>query len=230
MRKKIFLLFSLLLVLSCTSDEIIRQEKTGYYNIYKGLIFRDPEPVAENSGEKKLYDRKWLSQFNQPIILLASVDGKRQATLVALGNYKDILTWVSADGISVSFRNGILIATRGYSEDLLESKHNDLSSIFNLSRKNKEKTYRYLDGKNEYKEITFSCSITIEENITSNFLALKLQTNKIIEDCDSENSKHSNEYYVLPNTDIVLKSKQWVSPSNGYIVCYNYYAFQTNIS
>ena len=41
------------------------------------------------------------------------------------------LTWVSADGISVSFDNGILIATRGYSQDLMESQHSDgINSIF----------------------------------------------------------------------------------------------------
>ena len=64
-------------------------------------------------------DRKWLSKFKQPIILLSSLDRRSQATLVALGNYKNKLTWVSSDGISVSFEDGILIATRGYSQDLL---------------------------------------------------------------------------------------------------------------
>ena len=48
---------------------------------------------------------------------------KNTATLVALRkSTMNNLTWVSADGISVSFLNGILIATRGYSQDLMESQ------------------------------------------------------------------------------------------------------------
>ena len=75
------------------------------------------------------------SQFKQPIVLLSSSDGKRQATLVALGNYKNKLTWVSTDGISVSFEDGVLIATRGYSQDLMESNHESLNNLLNLSSK-----------------------------------------------------------------------------------------------
>ena len=116
--KKILLVFSFF-VFSCTSDEVLRSEKTSFYNIYKDLIIRNTSSYSTAvETEKAVYDRKWLSKFNQPIILLSSLDGKRAATLVALGNYKNKLTWVSADGISVSFSNGILIATRGYSQDL----------------------------------------------------------------------------------------------------------------
>jgi hypothetical protein len=115
MIKKI-LLFLSLFGISCTSDDILRSEKTSFYNIYKDIIIRDTSSTEKlRKNQKKIYDRAWLSKFNQPIIVLSSSDGKTGATLVALGNYQNRLTWVSADGISVSFLNGILIATRGYS-------------------------------------------------------------------------------------------------------------------
>ena len=58
------------------------------------------------------------------------MDGKNAATLVVLGNYQNKLTWVSSDGISISFEDGILIATRGYSQDLIEAQHEDLDKLF----------------------------------------------------------------------------------------------------
>ena len=227
--KKILLVFSFF-VFSCTSDEVLRSEKTSFYNIYKDLVIRN---TSSNSTavetEKAVYDRKWLSKFNQPIILLSSLDGKRTATLVALGNYKNKLTWVSADGISVSFSNGILIATRGYSQDLMESQHNNLDSIFRNTNGSHLKTYRYLNAENDYQELNFSCSIKAQPNINFSTLELNLQTIKFTENCRSKTTRHVNEYYVLPKTNIVLKSKQWISEANGSIIINNFYAFQNNL-
>ena len=229
MIKKIFILITLTGI-SCTSDDVLRSEKNSFYNIYKNIIIKEnnTEP-RKKKYKKEVYNKDWLSNFNQPIILLSSLDGKKKATLVALGNFKNKLTWVSADGISVSFANGILIATRGYSQDLLESQQTDLNSIFLSSKKRRSKTYRYLNGQNEYEELGFSCSIKTKVNTTSSFLDLELNTTKFTETCEAGTKNHTNEYYVLPNTNIVLKSKQWISEANGYIKIYNYYAFQSNL-
>ena len=58
---------------------------------------------SKNHRRNKYTIEAWLSKFNQPIILLSSLDGKNKATLVALGNSKINLTWVSADGLASAF-------------------------------------------------------------------------------------------------------------------------------
>ena len=148
---------------------------------------------------------------------------------MALGNYKNKLTWVSTDGISVSFEDGVLIATRGYSQDLMESNHENLNNLLNLASKTRNKTYRYLNGQNEYEDIKFSCNISVKKNTTSQILDLRLKTTELTEVCKSEKNSHTNLYYLLPGTKIVLQSKQWISQKNGYIICYNYYAFQNDL-
>ena len=55
---------------------------------------------------------------------------KAKATLVALGNNKEKLTCVSADVISLTYDQGILIATRGYSQDLLSLKYLNPTDLF----------------------------------------------------------------------------------------------------
>ena len=120
------LLVIVFLFAACTNDDIIQNNKDGFTDIYKNILLRSFGANDETiSPSKTLYDKKWLSKFNQPIIGLSSPKHQEQATLVALGNQNDKLTWVSADGISVSFANGVLIATRGYSQDLMESRHNN---------------------------------------------------------------------------------------------------------
>ncbi len=229
MMRTIFVLLSLL-CLSCSSDSIISSEKTSFYRIYNDIVIRKAAPsTPKQSKNKNVYDKAWLSKFSQPIILLSSLDGKKTATLVALGNYKNRLTWVSADGISVSFLNGILIATRGYSQDLLESQQNGLDTLFTDNTKKRLKKYRYLNSENQYEELIFTCSVVEKRDTPSSFLSITLETTKFTEICKAAKTSHTNEYYVLPNTSIVLKSKQWISATNGSILIYNYYAFQNNL-
>ena len=97
------------------------------------------------------------NKFKQPIILTSSTDKKNQATLVSLGNNEERLTWVSSDGISLSYDDGVLIATRGYSQDLLSLKYKKPKKIFSSSYLEYDKTHRYLNGENRYNEIHFKC-------------------------------------------------------------------------
>ena len=220
----------LIFCFACTNDDIFKNEKAGFTNIYKNILLRSLS-IEEKKlpSSKTVYNKKWLSKYSQPIIALSSPNHTDRATLVALGNQNDKLTWVSADGLSVSFDNGILIATRGYSQDLMESHSDGIDSIFNQITKTHNKTYRYLNGQNEYTEMKFSCTMAYKEDTAFSLLDLTLNTTKFTESCKSGPSQHTNIYYVLPNTNIVLKSQQWISETNGYIDIYNYYAFQGNI-
>ena len=60
-------------------------------------------------------------------------------------------------GISVSYDNGVLIATRGYSQDLLSLKYKNPANLFSVSSIEYDKVHRYLSGENEYNDIHFKC-------------------------------------------------------------------------
>ena len=66
----------------------------------------------------------------------------------------------------------------------MESEHGNLNNLFNLSTKSRNKTYRYLDGQNEYNEVKFSCSISFKKNISSKILDLTLKTTELTEICN----------------------------------------------
>ena len=86
MIRKLLFLFTLLCV-SCSSDSIISSEKTSFYKVYKDIIYsRGYSTSSKDKKEKTVYNKAWLSKFNQPIILLSSLDGKNNATLVARGS------------------------------------------------------------------------------------------------------------------------------------------------
>ena len=224
---KIIFLTTSFFVISCTSDEITKNEAKDFFGVYKNVVKAiRAEEVQENFLAKTKKTSKWLSKFNQPIILIASNNEKVQATLVALGNNKERLTWVSSDGISLSYDNGILIATRGFTRDLMSLNHPNLRRVFRNLNKPYFKTHRFLDSTNQDEDIKFTCVMKKKSDPRLSILEYKISTTHIIENCESNYQSYTNEYYLLPETDIVLKSKQWISPINGSFITYNYYAFQ----
>ena len=226
---KIIIVFilSLLSLMSCSSDDIVRQENNEllgiFRNIAKGMQSR-PKETAKVKEIKKT--NLWLSKFNQPIILVSSLDKTNEATLVALGNNEEKLTWVSADGISVSYDNGILIATRGYSQDLLSLKYKNPANLFSASEIKYDKVHRYLSGQNSYYDINFKCTGNKKFSKPTQILEYNLSVDTFVEKCDHSSYNYVNEYDLLAGTTIVLRSKQWISPANKSFLTYNYYAFQ----
>ena len=122
------------LLSACTSDDVVKSEKEELLGIFKKItnryISKDKNVIQSSAFPNS---KKWLEQFKQPIILTSSIDKKNQATLVSLGNNEERLTWVSSDGISLSYDDGVLVATRGYSQDLLSLRYKKPKKIFFVS-------------------------------------------------------------------------------------------------
>ena len=227
MKLKIFIVCLITFLCSCSSDKVIVDEKVELFEIFRKII--KTNSLDKRNSEQALEikkNRQWLKKFKQPIILISSLEQNNQATLVALGNNDQKLTWVSADGISLTFNDGILIATRGYSEDLIALREISASKLFASKNIGYKRTHRYLDGENRYSDITFNCEGTKLSSQTTMILNISLPTDRFIEKCKSLNYSFTNEYDLLAETDIVVKSKQWISPSNKSFLIYNLYAFQ----
>ena len=226
--KIIIIFISLLLFLTaCSSDDIVKQESDELFGIFRKVA----QEINPRTKEKtKVAEIKktglWLSKFNQPIILVSSIDKTNEATLVALGNNEEKLTWVSADGISVSYDNGVLIATMGYSQDLLSLKYKNPAKLFSASSTKYDKVHRYLSGENKYYDIHFKCRGIKKFSRPTQILEYNLSVDTFVEKCDHSSYNYVNEYDLLAGTTIVLRSKQWISPSNESFLTYNYYAFQ----
>ncbi len=226
MRGKTFL-FLFIFLISCSSDELIKSEKNDFFNIYKNAILKKEPPLSKKKPtSQKGHNKKWLSRFKQPIILISSEDKKTQATLVLLGNNNEKLTWVSADGISLSFYNGVLISSRGFAQDLIALNHPFIKKPFKKLGKEYKKTYRYINGENDYDDIKFTCRMRKKSNLSMTILDSKILVDKATENCKSIEYSFSNYYYLLSNTEIVIKSNQWINPSNKSFETLNYFAFQ----
>ena len=211
---------------ACTSDDVVKSEKKEFWGILKNITKKSSsDNVLVSQSSAFPGTKKWLEKFNQPIILTSSTDKKNQATLVALGNNAE-RTWVSADGISLSYDNGVLIATRGFSQDLLSLKYKKPNKLFASNYRNYNRTHRYLSGENRYNEFKFKCTGKKMKPQSIEIVEYTLLVDRYIETCVNAQHEYTNEYDLLSGTTIVVRSKQWISPINSYFLTYNLYAFQ----
>ena len=208
MKLLLSILFPIAFLISCTSDDIVTKEREEFYGIFKTIAkknFSSNSPTAQPVRVRKT--NSWLSKFKQPIILVSSADHKNQATLIALGNNEEKLTWVSADGISLTFDQGILIATRGYSQDLFSLDYKNPKDLFSSNKIIYSKVHRYLGGDNRYNDITFQCTGIKIPSKKIQILDYTLAVDKFTENCKSARYEYKNEYDLLAGTTIVIISK-----------------------
>ena len=212
---------------ACASDDMVELEKKELWGIFKNITKKSHSKNSVISQSSAFPDtKKWLEKFNQPIILTSSTDKKNQATLVALGNNAERLTWVSSDGISLSYDNGVLIATRGYSQDLLSLRYEKPSKMFSSNYLQYKKTHRYINGENRYNDIQFKCTGRKKAQKSIKIVEYTLLVDRYVETCIHAEHRYTNEYDLLSGTTVVVSSKQWISPTNSYFLTYNLYAFQ----
>jgi len=129
-----------------------------------------------------------------------------QAVLGPVSRSGDVTVWQTLDGISLSFRGGVLIETRGLGDDLMSS---DAAGTLAMLRGATDGGYypqirTYLDGEQRTVFRAFQCRRSGGGQ------------GRIDESCVSTDRTVTNSYW-LDATGDVIRSRQWVGPAVEYM-------------
>ena len=140
------------------------------------------------------------------------------AALAPIAQNSDVTVWQTLDGITLSFRRGVLVATRGLGDDLMSA---DVEGDINLLRGRGGDGYyphirSYLDGENQTVFRSYQCrrtgqaptSVKVSDQVTS--------ARRIEVLCVSQGDEFANIFW-LDGTGRVIKSRQWVSTAVQYM-------------
>jgi len=133
-----------------------------------------------------------------------------QATLAPVAHNADVTVWQTLDGITLSLREGVLVATRGLGDDLMSA---DVDGTLAMLRgSNREAQYphirSYLDGEDRTVFRSFQCR---QEAGTGAGPA-----RQVVEHCVSTDIEMTNTYW-LDGAGKIVRSRQWVSPTVAYM-------------
>ncbi|MEO0356704.1 MAG: YjbF family lipoprotein [Pseudomonadota bacterium] len=154
-------------------------------------------------------DRAQFANVNAPIWVVTLEETGDLATIVQSAQNGPITTFQGADSVSVSFANGVVVATRGFGDDLMQSDMRGVVRGLQQGGGRYDKDMSYLDGQNQLETLRFQCTLVSQANEKIEILGKSHQTRRFVETCEHTDRQVTNRYW-LENGKVV-RSYQWIS-------------------
>jgi hypothetical protein len=146
-----------------------------------------------------------LARINVPVILAQVPSRNAVALLTKVGTNQGVDTFLSADGISISLRNGLIVATRGLGFDLMRADTEQPLAAITAPPQTILRAYDHLDGENHLISVIYECA----------YVKTSLRQTK--ETCSSPQQRFENVYQ-RNQAGKIMNSRQWVSHQIGWII------------
>lgn len=154
---------------------------------------------------------------NPGAFMLVSLTGlASQASMVVAGINGRKVTWMGTDEISITLENGLLVATRGFAQDLMATDNAQVINALVAGGGSAMRVVEYLDGLDQISPETFQCNIVSGGYEAVETLEEMVKAERFDEECSSEKLQFTNIYWINDDGAIV-KSRQLVSPGVGYL-------------
>lgn len=205
MRAK-FILFSIHIAVLLCACGTKPSEIGNLWSIVKGISSAGEEASIVTVDEiRERLSPEIVAQFRGAPLLIAELDQPRVASvLFGVGKNEDIVTYYTPDQISLSFRGGVLVATRGLGFDLMIADVDLGRGGFPPQGEIVRRVHETLNGDNTIRTQHFFCEIEYPSRT------------RLVERCDDGGVSFENTYnFGLDGS--IKSSRQWISEERGYI-------------
>lgn len=203
---------ALALLSACGSDKEATAGARIMRDVAKRLILPGAEAAPSVAGLK----RAELQALGTPVLLAEIPTTGFFTLLVPQGRNGDVETWASGDSKTLSFREGILIATRGFGPDIMQAAGPSLAQVARGQGEH-VRIYEYLDGSDKTQRRTYRC--VLENRGAAQITVVERQhtVRHIAEHCSGEAGEFVNEYW-FENGNFLRKSNQLLNQGWGALV------------
>jgi hypothetical protein len=202
---------------SGTTAPNIKEQGSLLTSIGKTTIESVRAGRVEPPNPYKIFTRKLIDSSEEPVLLAKVEDRETYGTLFPAQTNKEIVTWRTADNITLSFKQGVVVASRGLGGDLMAADVRDVVS--GVARANGEgvRIHDSLDGEDQSVRNSFYCTYRSKglEKIVIFDIAYTL--NRVAETCKSPTITIENDYWGSPSDGMYRQSRQWLGPDVGYV-------------
>jgi hypothetical protein len=155
-----------------------------------------------------------LASTDSAVALVEVEQRSQQAIIVEIERNGPYVTYGTGDRRTLTFRDGILTATRGLGGDLMSTDAPGIRALIrNRESGSATRTMRFLDGEDLIEQYDLTCTINrgAEEKLPGGAQALRLT-----ETCTYEGATLTNSYLV-DRKGHVLASRQWAGRFSGHL-------------
>lgn len=172
-------------------------------------IMRPAKATAAQPANTEAMVASALRSNSGPLIL-AGVESRGMQTILGMtGENGGMRTYVTPGQQSLILRNGIVVGSRGFGNDLMSADVAGVSALIRTRRAGSgERTHRYLDGEGIERPLPLRCTVQTG--------AAQEGGLQVIESCAGNGAKFENHYLVNGAGGIVV-SRQWIGPAMGHV-------------
>lgn len=174
------------------------------------------ENVAQITPGQAAALRQVLEADGQPIIL-AQYPALRYLQLMApFGQNRDVTTWSSTEFQSLALRQGMLVSSRGFGNDLMGTVGPTTAQVARGAGTT-IRQYVHLDGADQRVTREFRCNLATTGSEVIQVLARTYQTRKVVENCSGATGAFQNSFW-FDGTGRMRQSEQMLGPKNEQIL------------
>lgn len=159
--------------------------------------------------------RAALARVVTPVDLVTLERAGVSGLIARIGTNGGVETWSSADDRTVSFRNGLLVATRGLGADLMSADVPPLSRIA-AGQGSHGRTHVTLSGDEQPIRATYSCVLTTIGPETVVIVERSMTLRHVQETCAGRGESFVNDYW-FDGRGILWQSRQWAGRDLGHL-------------
>mgnify|MGYP002398757564 CR=1 FL=1 len=167
-----------------------------------------------------LITREKLATISAPVLLITVEQSGEQGTAIPLGVNGDAVTWITANGASLTFKGQALFSTRGLGADLLTAEMGGLpAAIASRSPARYGRAMRFINGDESIRKERYFCELTRDGSETRVVLGRSHATTRLRESCYELNGSYEfQNLFWVGGDGTVWDSRQWVSATVGHLV------------
>ena len=153
--------------------------------------------------------RAALQEGGKPIIKLRNDNTGATAYLAPVAVNQGITTWSSNDRLTLSSRDGVLLATRGFGADLMAANVPTAARIARGGGTH-DRLHVYLDGGDQTQKFTFTCTVATVGPEAITVMGLSYNTRHVTETCSGKSGTATNHYWFQGAQ--IRQSTQFLAP------------------
>ncbi|MBW7922548.1 MAG: YjbF family lipoprotein [Rubellimicrobium sp.] len=159
-----------------------------------------------------------LARAPGPVLLADIPDAGLAATLQIAGTANGVETWRSAGNQTLSFRSGVLVATRGLGDDLMGADvTGTLAALRGAGQADYPRLLSYLDGEDRTLLRAMTCTMAPPVSATVPGIARSFPTVLRAETCHTTGLTVRNRYW-QDQDGTMRRAEQWIGPGIGMLV------------
>ena len=171
---------------------------------------------SESSFEynpRKTITRKMVNASTTPLVLVEILNSDYIATIQSAPFPALADVWLTKNGKSLTTKDGVLVATRGFNYDLMGADVAALKAALTKAQTSKQpifydRSYRYLVKDNQDEIITVNCELSSAGKSPVKIFDKSYATTLLLETCQNKAVQFENKFWVQKN-GLIRKSMQW---------------------